>query len=78
MNLIGQHVDWHKLEGKPNASMIERRGFGSLVWLEIGKRMVIAGDYGVTTTEVIGIETHEDGIEVTTKNSTYLIQPWIK
>ena len=78
MDLIGKRVDWHKVKGKKNASMIETKGFGSLYRLELDRGMVITGDYGVATTKVLSIEVHEDGIEVTTKNSVYLINPWRK
>ena len=76
MNLIGTHVNWTKLKGKSNPSMHETKGFGSLYILEVGKRMYIVGDYGVTTTEVKEIREGDDGILVYTQNSVYLIEKW--
>jgi hypothetical protein len=73
---IGRHVSWKKLEGRPDASMQELYGFGVLSRLDANYRMVINGDYGVTTSIVKAIDSQENGsILVTTLNSVYLVIP---
>lgn len=76
MNLIGYHAGWEKLSGKPNASMRERKGFGCVSFLEVGYRMVITGDFGVTTSIVKLIENTAEGVKVYTSNSIYLVTKW--
>lgn len=74
ISAIGKHVSWEKLNGKPNASMQERTGFGSLSLLEVDRRMVIVGDYGLSTTVVTMIDPQQNGsIIVKTLNSVYLL-----
>lgn len=71
---LGKHVTWEKLKGKLNAFMQERSGFGSLALLEVGRPMIIGGDYGLGTSKVKTIDSQEDGtIVVTTLNSTYRV-----
>jgi hypothetical protein len=72
--LMDKHVNWYKLAGKANASMIETRGFGNLYWLKLDTRMIISGDYGVTTSAISSITEMNLGIVVCTKNSVYLIE----
>ena len=74
ISLLEGHVSWEKLSGKLNHSMYETKGFGSLYTLELGRPMVITGDYGVFTSIVKLIEDTEIGIKVYTSNSIYLIQ----
>jgi hypothetical protein len=73
-NLVGKHVKWEKLEGKPYASMTERSGFGVLRFLDVECRMVIYGDYGVSTSPVMSITATHIGVKVVTVNSTYLVK----
>lgn len=73
-SLDGQHVVWKKLQGKPDASMQDKTGFGCLVYLKLGTGMTISGDYGVYTTAVKSIELTDEGIKITTKNSVYLLE----
>ena len=75
-NMIGLHVNWTKISGKPDASMVETKGFGSLYRMEVGSNMIISGDYGVTTTMVKSIEMGDGIATVTTKNSVYLVEDW--
>jgi hypothetical protein len=75
---VGTHVDWQKLEGKPNSSMTEKSGFGTLDPIKLRQQMVINGDYGVYTSEVRSVEVVEEGLKVVTKNSVYLVRPWQK
>ena len=72
--MIGKHVSWEKLTGKPNASMHETSGFGVLASLEIGHRMIISGDYGFSSSLVTGVQVELFGIRVTTANSIYLVK----
>lgn len=72
IDLIGKRVHWTKLKSKPDASMRETDGQGSLARLELGKSMSIYGDYGVRTSTVMAIDSLDDGVVVvTTANSTY-------
>jgi len=73
---VGTNVSWEKLEGKPNASMTEKSGFGTLDPIKLGQRMTITGDYGVYTSAVESIEIVKEGLKVTTKNSVYLVKAW--
>lgn len=75
---VNKHVTWTKLEGKPNASMVEKRGFGYLYYLpEPGKGIMrIDGDYGVYTSTVESVEQDSEGnYTVRTKNSLYKVSP---
>jgi diaminopimelate decarboxylase len=74
MNLMDKFVIWEKLNGKADASMQEKTGFGVLLVLEVGRRMIIVGDYGVSTTKVSSIKEKDESITVKTMNSTYLIK----
>lgn len=69
------HVNWKKIKGKPNASMSEKDGWGYFGCMpEVGKRMFISGDYGVTTSTVVSVEEKDDVLTVVTKNSIYEVR----
>lgn len=71
-DLMGKHVKWNKIKSKPNASMRETRGFGTLTRLD--KWMTIEGDYGVTTSMVKSVENVDGALTVVTNNSTYVVK----
>jgi len=73
---VGTHVDWKKLDGKPNPSMAEKFGFGTLSPIKLGERLIIHGDNGIYTSAVESIEIIKEGLKVTTKNSVYLVKAW--
>lgn len=75
MSIIGMHVNWKRVDGR-EPSWKPEQGFGSLQVLDLDKSMVIAGDYGITTSEVNYIESNGNGIIIRTKNSIYSIEVW--
>ena len=73
-DLIGKQVHWEKVQGRAHASMTDRTGFGVLAALDLGCRMVIVGDYGISTSAVTNVDDMDSHIEVTTENSVYLVR----
>lgn len=71
---VGKHVSWVKVKGKPGASMQEKTGFGTLAFLENGLRMIIVGDYGVSTSPVKDFSFNDNELTVVTLNSTYIVK----
>ena len=82
INLFGKRVSWVKLDGKQNGVKVGEFGSGVLMALDLGLRMVIGGDLGISTSPVTSIVTSKEqtknGIELSTKvrtrNSTYLVK----
>lgn len=74
---LGKHVNWTKVKGPMRSfSMPTNKGFGCLGYLELGRRMVITGDYGFSSSPVRTIKVVGDALEVMTENSVYLIEKW--
>ena len=73
--IIGKQICWEKVSGTYTPRiLVGDRGFGILITLELDRRMVIAGDYGVTTSVIREIHSVEGTFKVTTENSVYLVK----
>jgi hypothetical protein len=49
---------------------------GVLVFtLEPGSLIVVSGEKGFTTSRIVSVETHENGLMVSTQNSKYFVEP---
>jgi hypothetical protein len=71
------HVSWEKVSANPGSdTMIKMydRGFGLLDPIIFGNRMVIRGDDGISTSPVMGIKVVDNGLEITTENSLYMVK----
>lgn len=75
-NWVGKRVTWERIKEMSKPSMYDHKGFGSFDRSELGGRLVISGDYGVWTSEVTNVKETDEGLEVTTQNSVYLIKAY--
>lgn len=71
---VGHQVYWEKMNCTEPPAFGECYGFGTLSRAEVGQGMRIEGDYGLFSSVVKEIESINEGIKVTTANSTYLVK----
>jgi hypothetical protein len=72
-DFIGGLVDWEKVSADGTTIC---SGFGSFQGAEIGERLHLAGDYGVTTSKIQSITVYGEFATIKTLNSTYSLRAW--